>query len=130
MSLELGEVVAKFDGGIAEGRDLPGPFPTVQSTTPTPVASFTMPYDGSVIVTMQFNRGINTTASNIRGLAVEVGDSRIEAQLTYNAETKIFSCYGDLPAGEATILVKNGSTSSTGTTTPTLLRVITWRTNA
>ena len=127
MSLELGEVVAKFDGGIAEGRDLPGPFKTVQSTTPTPVANFTMPYDGHVIVTMQFTSGSNTSAANIRRLAVEVGGSRIEAQLTYAAGTHILSCYGDLPAGAATILVSCANTYNSGATTPTRLRVITWR---
>lgn len=127
MSLELGEVVAKFDGGIAEGRDLPGPFKTVQSTTPTPVANFTMPYDGHVIVTMQFTSGSNTSAANIRRLAVEVGGSRIEAQLTNAAPVKIFDCYGDLPAGEATVLVNSGNTWSSSATTPTIIRVITWR---
>ena len=128
MALELSEVVAAFDGGDAEVvYDSTGPFHTVQSPTPTPVANFTMPYEGSVVATMWFTSGGNTNASYNRGMAVGVGDSQVDAQLTYAAKTNILSCYGDLPAGEATILVNSANTFSAGATTPTRIRVITWR---
>ena len=127
MALELGEVVAKFDGGDAEVvYDSTGPFQTVQSTTPVAVASFTMPYEGHVVATMWFSPGSSTSSSNVRGLAVDVGGSRVAAQLTYAAETHILSCYGDLPAGAATILVNCANVTSSSATTPTRFRVITW----
>ena len=128
MALELSAPIAAFDGGAAEVvYDSTGPFETVKSTTPVAVASFTMPHEGSIIATMWFNRGLNTTATSVRGLAVEVGGSRVDAQLSHAAKTDILSCYGDLPAGAATILVNCGSNLSSGATTPTRIRVITWR---
>ena len=128
MALELGEVVAKFDGGDAEvAYDVSGGFETVKSTSPVAVASFTMPSAGHVIATMWFSPGSATSATYTRELAVAVGGSRIEAQLTYAAGTHILSCYGDLPAGAATILVSCANTYNSGATTPTRLRVITWR---
>ena len=128
MALELSEVVAKFDGGDAEVvYDSTGPFQTVQSDTPTPVASFTMPHEGSIIATMWFNPGSSITTGYTRGLAVDVGGSRIEAQLSHGAKQNILSRYGELPAGAATILVKCWNTSSSSATTPTRIRVITWR---
>ena len=128
MALELSEVVAKFDGGDAEVvYDSTGPFQTVQSDTPTPVASFTMPHEGSIIATMWFNPGSSITTGYTRGLAVEVGGSRVDARLSHAAKTPILSCYGDLPAGAATILVSSHNTNSTSSTTPTRIRVITWR---
>lgn len=127
MALGLGEVIAAFDGGAAEVvYDSSGPFQTVRSTTPVAVASFTMPAAGSVIATMWFNPGSSTAASYTRGMAVDVGSSRIEAQLTYAAHAHVLSCYGDLPAGAGTILVKCANTLSSATTTPTRFRVITW----
>ena len=128
MALELSEVVAKFDGGDAEVvYDSTGPFQTVQSNTPVAVASFTMPHEGHVIATMWYSPGLNITATNVRGLAVAVGGSRVSAQLTYAANTHILSCYGDLPAGAAQILVNSWDTASRSATTPTRIRVITWR---
>ena len=128
MALELSAPIAAFGGGDAEVvYDSTGPFEPVQTTTPVAVANFTMPRAGSIIATMWFSRGSSTTANLIRGLAVEVGDSRVDARLTNSARTLILSCYGDLPAGAATILVNSGSNSSTSRTTPTRIRVITWR---
>ena len=128
MALELGEVVAKFDGGDAEVvYDSTGPFQTVPSTTPVAVASFTMPREGRIIATMWFTPGSNTTTGYSRRLAVEVGGSRVDARLSHAATPHILSCYGDLPAGEATILVNNWSAVSAAVTTPTRFRVITWR---
>lgn len=128
MALELSAPIAAFDGGAAEVvYDSTGPFETVQSTTPTPVAYFTMPHEGSIIATMWFTPGSNTTASYTRGLAVAVGDSRVDAQLTHAAKTHILSCYGELPAGAATILVNCHNNFAAGATTPTRIRVITWR---
>lgn len=127
MTLGLSEVVAAFDDGAAEVvYDSNGPFGTVQSSTPVAVASFTIPRAGHVIATMWFTPGSNTTVSSTRGLAVEVGGSRVGAQLSYTSDTHILSCYGDLPAGEATILVNCGSGFSSAATTPTRIRVITW----
>ena len=128
MALELSEVVAKFDGGDAEVvYDSSGPFQTVQSATPTPVASFTMPREGSIIATMWFTPGSDITVSYNRGLAVAVGGSRVSAQLSYAAKQNILSCYGDLPAGAAQILVNSANNLAAGATTPTRIRVITWR---
>lgn len=128
MALELSGPIATFDGGDAEVvYDSAGPFEKVQSPTPVAVASFTMPYEGHVVATMWFSPGSNTSASNVRGLAVDVGGSRIDAQLSYASNTDILSCYGDLPAGAATILVNCANTYATGATTPTRIRVITWR---
>lgn len=127
MALELSGPLTAFSGGDAEVvYDSTGPFQTVQSTAPVAVASFTMPAAGSVIATMWFNPGTTTTASYTRGLAVDVGGSRVDAQLTYAAKTNILSCYGDLPAGAATILVNCHNNNSAGATTPTRIRVITW----
>lgn len=128
MALELSAPIAAFSGGAAEVvYDSTGPFETVQTTTPVAVASFTMPRAGSIIATMWFTPGSSTATQYTRGLAVEVGDSRVDAQLTYASPTHILSCYGDLPAGEATILVNCANTYATGATTPTRIRVITWR---
>lgn len=128
MALELSEVVAKFDGGDAEVvYDSTGPFEKVQSATPVAVASFTMPYEGSIIATMWFNPGGDTTTSYNRRLAVEVGTSSVNALLPHSANPHILSCYGALPAGAAQILVKCWSTTSASATTPTRIRVITWR---
>lgn len=128
MALELSVPITAFEGGDAEVvYDSNGPFATVQSATPVAVASFTMPAAGSVIATMWFNPGSVTTVSYTRGLTVAVGGSRIEAQLTYAAATHILSCYGDLPAGAAQILVSSSNDWSSTATTPTRIRVITWR---
>ena len=127
MALELSAPIAAFDDGAAEVvYDSTGPFETVQSVAPVVVASFTMPRAGSIIATMWFTPGSATSASYRRGLAVAVGDSSVSAELSYSSETHILSCYGDLPAGEATILVKCVNSYSSGTTTPTRFRVITW----
>lgn len=128
MALELSGPIAAFDGGDAEVvYDSAGPFQTVRSGTPVAVANFTMPYAGHVVATMWYSPGSNTTANNVRGLAVAVGGSRVSAQLSYSAKTHILSCYGDLPAGAATILVNCWNATSGSATTPTHIRVITWR---